>query len=149
MILMLGRKSPLSLHFVSDFIGCDGISWGKKCCLNAGHLWTQASCTQRGQNPVTGQGHPGGLLLPRRLLHIYYPLTLWFFLSSSEGRQQSASFILKQDISILSTSTQHGSCHLKLMNIALVELLNQARSGIDILALQGCSGVTAGTACCR
>ncbi|KAL5497048.1 hypothetical protein EMCRGX_G013443 [Ephydatia muelleri] len=60
------------------------------------------------------------------------------------------NFILKQDISILSTSTQHGSCHLKLMNIALVELLNQARSGIDILALQGCSGVTAGTACgCR
>eukprot|EP00731_Ephydatia_muelleri_P035173 Em0101g8a len=58
-------------------------------------------------------------------------------------------FILKQDISILSTSTQHGLCHLKLMNIALVELLNQARSGIDIPALQGCSGVIAGTACCR
>ncbi|KAL5481539.1 hypothetical protein EMCRGX_G021726 [Ephydatia muelleri] len=32
----------------------------------------------------------------------------------------SFQFILKQDISILSTSTQHGSCHLKLMNIALV-----------------------------
>ena len=26
-----------------DVIGCDGISWEKKCCLSAGHLWTQAS----------------------------------------------------------------------------------------------------------
>ncbi|KAL5510838.1 hypothetical protein EMCRGX_G006445 [Ephydatia muelleri] len=42
-------------------------------------------------------------------------------------------FILKQDISILSTSTQHGLCHLKLMNIALVaaatQLLLAVRNG--------------------
>eukprot|EP00731_Ephydatia_muelleri_P037453 Em0475g1a len=71
-------------------------------------------------------------------------------------------FILKQDISILSTSTQHGSCLLKLMNTALLVSSESGARGVDmqtifkgvaesarsgnILVLQGCSGVTAGTA---
>ena len=49
MIFRLGRIKLLTLYFVSDVIGCDGISWEKECCLSAGHLCTQVSCTLRGQ----------------------------------------------------------------------------------------------------
>eukprot|EP00731_Ephydatia_muelleri_P027309 Em0019g182a len=43
--------------------------------------------------------------------------------NNTQLAETARNFILKQDISILSTSTQHGSCHLKLMNTALVEPL--------------------------
>ena len=48
-------------------------------------------------------------------------------------------FILKQDISILGTSTQHGSCHLKLMNTALVVSSESGARGVDMQTIfKGC-----------
>ncbi|KAL5491162.1 hypothetical protein EMCRGX_G016398 [Ephydatia muelleri] len=60
-------------------------------------------------------------------------------LTTSKHFGYTREFILKQDISILSTSTQHGLCHLKLMNIALVVSSESGARGVDMQTIfKGC-----------